>query len=98
MQAINKTVSVQPDFAIHSQQHHTSRQSNLMNSNIGGSKENKYQSLLAAVEHNKTSVVDQRRKQNSKDHYQSHREFGRDISSANNTHSLNAKIVNSSTN
>ena len=66
-------------------------------------KENKtLQSLMAAVELNRTTVVaDQLRtnQQTAKDHYQSHREFGRDLS--NNAHNgsvLNAKIINTTTN
>jgi len=57
------------------------------------------QNVVTAVELNRTAVVDQRR-QNGKDHYQSHREFGRDISNSNsnNHHSaINTKINNNST-
>ena len=64
---------------------------------IGGgtiNKENKLSHIIAAVELNRTAVVDQRR-QAQKDHYQSHREFGRDLSNSNpNQSSINAKIIN----
>lgn len=59
-------------------------------------KENKFQSLLAAVELNRTGHAESRRQGTAgpvhpltKDHYQSHREFGRDLSnngSNNNSH------------
>jgi hypothetical protein len=44
-------------------------------------KENKLQTLLMAVEMNKAAAAEHRRAGGvSKDHYQSHREFGRDLS------------------
>lgn len=57
-------------------------------------KENKLQSLLMAVELNRTAANDQRRSQAavSKEHYQSHREFGRDLS--NNGQNTSQSIVN----
>ena len=75
-------------------QNFTSRQTNKDHISTLLNKENKLQSIIAAVELNRTAVVDQRR-QMQKDHYQSHREFGRDLSNNHNQSSnLNAKIAN----
>ncbi len=92
MQSKSSTHATSQDYYNFSQ-HFTNRpapkeQSGVLN------KENKLQNLLAAVELNRTAVVDQRRA-TQKDHYQSHREFGRDISNSTGTQqAINTKVIN----
>ena len=89
----NKSQTTQQDYMIFSQ-NYTSRQTNKDHISTLLNKENKLQNIIAAVELNRTAVVDQRR-QMQKDHYQSHREFGRDLSNNHNqTSTLSAKIAN----
>lgn len=66
MNVANKATKGPQDY-INFSQHYTSRQTAKENSQALN-KENKFQSLLAAIELNRTAVVDQR-KQMHKDHY-----------------------------